>query len=407
MNSSVLFLLWWVMVAAVIERVPRRLRLLVVLAGYWSMAHAQARIPGPGGYVAPAVGSGYLHSRTLTVNHTQVGGSTLSNFPLLVSTTLGASRIQNASCYDVIFTSDSGGTMKLPWEVESCTQSSGAIIAWVGLTSISATADTVFYVFYDNTAIVSAQNTGVYAPTSVWDANYVGVWHLGAASGVLSALDSTTHGNNGTIVNATSAPGQIGSGAQLSVSPSTYIDIGAGISSLTPSVVTASGWFIPSTASQSAYAHLVVQDYALPRVAPWQGYNLSLNLNGTAGGALGAGYNIYSGSQANLTTSTTAAANTSVYLVLTVDSLHANLYVNGALGTNSPAATNGPISYAGTGRFRIGANGAATSSTAAENAAGVADEIRVSNIARSAGWITAEYNNQKASSTFLTVGSEI
>lgn len=36
---------------------------------------------------------------------------------------------------------------------------------------------------------------------------------------------------------------------------------------------------------------------------------------------------------------------------------------------------------------------------------GSLDEIRLSNVARSASWITAEYNNQSSPSTFYSVGS--
>ena len=40
--------------------------------------------------------------------------------------------------------------------------------------------------------------------------------------------------------------------------------------------------------------------------------------------------------------------------------------------------------------------------------AGAMDEVRLSTgIARSAGWTTAEYNNQKSGSTFVAVGVEI
>ncbi len=38
---------------------------------------------------------------------------------------------------------------------------------------------------------------------------------------------------------------------------------------------------------------------------------------------------------------------------------------------------------------------------------GILDEVHLYNGTLASGWITAEYNNQKASSTFLTVGSEI
>jgi trimeric autotransporter adhesin len=37
---------------------------------------------------------------------------------------------------------------------------------------------------------------------------------------------------------------------------------------------------------------------------------------------------------------------------------------------------------------------------------GILDEVRISKIARSAGWITTEYRNQNAPGTFYTVGAE-
>ena len=46
-------------------------------------------------------------------------------------------------------------------------------------------------------------------------------------------------------------------------------------------------------------------------------------------------------------------------------------------------------------------------SIASRDFVGSLDEIRVSKTVRSANWLTTEYNNQKPSSTFLTVGSEV
>jgi hypothetical protein len=37
---------------------------------------------------------------------------------------------------------------------------------------------------------------------------------------------------------------------------------------------------------------------------------------------------------------------------------------------------------------------------------GLLDELRVSNIARSAGWIATQYNNQSNPATFLSVGAQ-
>src|SRR5580658_7008317 len=112
-----------------------------------------------GGNCTPT--SGFLHCRPLTINSSQVGGATLSNFAVLTENasgplTLGAPRIQNSNCYDVVFTSDSAGALRIPWEMESCTPSTGAVIAWVKVASISASANTTFYVSYDNPFILTA-----------------------------------------------------------------------------------------------------------------------------------------------------------------------------------------------------------------------------------------------------------
>ena len=41
-----------------------------------------------------------------------------------------------------------------------------------------------------------------------------------------------------------------------------------------------------------------------------------------------------------------------------------------------------------------------------ENFSGILDEARLSNVARSADWIAAEYNNQSSPATFYTLGAE-
>jgi hypothetical protein len=38
---------------------------------------------------------------------------------------------------------------------------------------------------------------------------------------------------------------------------------------------------------------------------------------------------------------------------------------------------------------------------------GLIDEVRISNVARSADWVTTEYNNQNAPGSFITLGTEI
>jgi hypothetical protein len=49
----------------------------------------------------------------------------------------------------------------------------------------------------------------------VWDSNFKGVWHLPNGM-TLTANDSTSNGNNGTISGATATTGEIGGGASFS-----------------------------------------------------------------------------------------------------------------------------------------------------------------------------------------------
>ena len=67
--------------------------------------------------------------------------------------------------------------------------------------------DTVIYMFYGNSAAADQQNG-----TGVWDSNYVGVTGIFPNGTSLNASDSTSNANNGTVVGATAATGQIDGG---------------------------------------------------------------------------------------------------------------------------------------------------------------------------------------------------
>src|SRR5215469_6656960 len=140
---------------------------------------------------------GFFHA--LSVDHTQVP-SNQSNFPVLVNftdnnfaTVANGGKVQNSSGFDIGFYADNNAATKLAWEMERYTATSGEVIAWVKLPTVSSTSpNTTFYVFYDDPTI----NTDQSNPTGVWDANYLGVYHLKDGT-TLSVADSTGQ-NNGT-----------------------------------------------------------------------------------------------------------------------------------------------------------------------------------------------------------------
>ena len=120
---------------------------------------------------------------------------------------------------DILFTSSDGVT-KLDHELESYNASTGQVIAWVRIPTLSNSADTVIYVYYGNAGAADQQNK-----TGVWDSNYKGVWHLRDGS-TLSAADSSANGQNGVIHSAAAAAGKLGGAAGFSAGSN--IDLGGG-----------------------------------------------------------------------------------------------------------------------------------------------------------------------------------
>src|SRR3989344_9654516 len=127
--------------------------------------------------------------KKLTIDYTKVsGGADLTNFPVLVSLTdLNLTKAQSTG-NDIVFTSSDGST-KLDHEIEKFTQSSGELVAWVEIPTLSYTANTIIYIYYGNPSVTSQQNK-----TGVWDANYVAVYHLSETSG--HHLDSKNSNNS-------------------------------------------------------------------------------------------------------------------------------------------------------------------------------------------------------------------
>src|SRR5579859_1925205 len=186
----------------------------------------------PLGLLLPYPGFGYTYNRMLTIDHTKCGAADSSNFAVLVSlsdatfkTTANGGHIHNTVTQsggspvvmpaDLIFTSDSGGTVKVPWEVDYYDGANGVLLAWVKLPLVSHSADTLFYVFYDDATVNTQQNTGNYAVQNVWDSHYAGVWHLPGSTSLL-INDSTSYGN-AVVPNSspTAAAGKIDGAVEL------------------------------------------------------------------------------------------------------------------------------------------------------------------------------------------------
>src|SRR3972149_6789274 len=137
--------------------------------------------------------------KEITIDATKVSSGPHTNFPVLVNLTSDASLATNAQADgdDILFTS-SGGATQLSHEIEKYGSSTGALVAWVKVTSLPSSTDTVIFMYYGNGSATSQQNA-----TAVWDANYTAVWHLketptGASGEVKYSTSNAKNGTGGT-----------------------------------------------------------------------------------------------------------------------------------------------------------------------------------------------------------------
>jgi YD repeat-containing protein len=345
--------------------------------------------------VSTAWSSGYLHRRAIGINHTKVPNADQVNFPLLLSGTYpylantnNGGAVTNSNGYDIIFTSDAAGSSVLPFEQETYNASTGAIVYWVKVPTVSHTTDTVIYMFYGNSSITTDQSN----KNGVWDSNYKGVWHLPNGT-TLSASDSTSNANSGTVSGAAPTNGMIDGAANFSASGQD-IDVGNSSSlQITGNSITLEAWLNTSESNPTYWERIVVKEI-LNNADPWTAFDLhrcaNTNQVGTAIATGGAGTNV------GVCSVSSVSMGNWTHVVGTYDGSQLKIYLNGVLDNHVAASGNivGTTTDVvfGTDTFLSG-----------ESVKGSLDEVRISSTARSADWIATEYNNQSSPSTFYTV----
>ena len=298
---------------------------------------------------------------------------------MTVAISLPTGHIENANCYDCIFTSDNAGTTLLNWETES--YASGSLVAHVLISNLSSGVNTPFYIFYGKAGVSSFQGGAL---ASAWDSNYVSILHLGSLPS--SAVDSIT-GTSGTIANVTAAAGEIdGAGGFNGTAASIDLGTGAGLQFGTGDF-TVSAWF---NSASSGYQMLVGKETALD-TNQWL-----FGINGLVAGSVWLWDR-----QGSVSASIPYTASAWQQAVCTRASAVLTCYLNASPGSPTSGST-GSLSDA------IDINIGKRAYTGNEQwFNGTIDEVRLSKVARPATWITTEYNNQQPGSTFLALGSEV
>lgn len=345
--------------------------------------------------------------KKLTIDVTKVsGGSDLSNFPVLVSIadqSIGTNAQSDGD--DILFTSSDGST-QLDHEIESFTPATGQLVAWVEVTTVSASANTVIYLYYGNSTSASQQDG-----TGTWDEggnnNYRGVWHLkeDPSGGAPQMADSTQNNNdgtsNGSMASSSQQAGKINGSLDFTGNSDTVdmnIDMGSDASLNNMATWTYETWVNhKSSFPIDNWTWFMGKSY----FANGEKY---FGFNDNSNGAVRCSFNNGGAVNYNTITTDTLSPNVWYHLACACDVSQAQdcrIYINGIEASYSSTANATGVDNDAGNNFHL-----AQDSFHRFFYDGKLDEARVSNAVRTAGWITTSYNNQSSPSTFYTVGNE-
>ncbi len=182
-------------------------------------------------------------TQQITIDHTQVGGSDLTNFTMrfgvsdgsqsYLATVANGGDVINASGFDITFTSDAGGSSLLNFARVFWDPVTGNSKFYVMVPAVSASIDTIIYLQYGFVTAIDHQN----APAT-WDSNYKSAQNFPDGT-TLSAADSTAQ-NTFTNHGATAAAG-LNDGAASFNGTTQFIDTPAGATNIT-GTLTVEAW---------------------------------------------------------------------------------------------------------------------------------------------------------------------
>jgi len=344
----------------------------------------------------------YKYRKQITIKDSMTPASCssdLTNYPVLISLsnqtwlkTKAADPvngcIENASGYDIIFKAEDGET-KLDHEIEKYdgTEGAGTLVAWVRIPTLLYNASTIIYMYYGNPTITSPTAN----PAAVWDTNYRGVWHLKEdPSGTAPQMKDSKNANHGTSYGSMTSGDQVAAkingGLDLEGTDD-YINAANNGSTLNVGqAFTVEAWVKRDTTGTKAVATKAYSDQ----------YSFKLSLDGATNIVrldvnTGAGY-------VNVQGDTIADSNWH-YVGAYSNGTNIKVFKDGVVHANSnstPAAIpyDSNNLWIGTGRW---------TSNPVDYLDGMIDEVRISNVARSACWIGTSYNNQESPLTHIDV----
>jgi hypothetical protein len=350
----------------------------------------------------------WQYRKNITFVRSKVSGSTsLTDFPVLINVTdreLVGNTTSNG--YDFLFTNGDGFT-QIPYERESYNPATGALIAWVKVSGLSATMvpNKSIYMYYGYPTIPIDNQY----PTGVWDSYYKGVWHLNN-----SLADSTSNHNNGTEHGthvAQNFAGQVSYGWSFDGSSNYITTPSTDLKSATAFTITL--WF---KSDNTGFAHHLLwegQSTGDGWGSPSSPYiqEMHVSMGATLSSDLNDQLSVFFGDRTNYDKTLNVSrqfTDTSHWQYVAVNGTNIgsgsgilSLYQNGTLiGYDTTVDTARTKTDNWDTALQFGKPGTNT-----RYFDGVLDEIRIATTARTKDWIATEYNNTYSPSSFYIVNA--
>ena len=328
----------------------------------------------------------WAYRKSITIDHDKVDCH-LDNFPVLFNITDSNLSSKAQSDFDDILFTDSNGN-KLSYEIEEYDSSTGDLIVWVNSSSLSSSVDTVLYMYYGNSGCGSQED-----PSGVWNSSFVGVYHFNDASGAGYSnlgLDSTSNSNDGS-VDASVSPveGAIDGAVDFDRVNEERIRLFSEYGGNNEYSIEM--WF-KTSADVSNEQFLYAYDDATYNVYTFLTIDSSILYGFTYDGA------------ANYVWDMAIAPNTEYHVVLTaLESDNLRLYVNGSFVMQEGI---GNFDEFITDEHSIGDRNYRANQDGFD---GWIDEVRISEVNNSVGFVSTSYNTQfydNSGEGFFTLGSE-
>ena len=336
----------------------------------------------------------------ITTDKDKIDGD-LSNFPVLLKvTSAGVFTELGADSKKIAVTTSNGVTQNYV-EIENWNNGSNIAWLWTKVPTIVSGTDTDIYLYYDKTKEDNTDYVGDIGSApgkNVWDDNFVGVWHMnqdpsGGSNCIKDSTSNTNHGTpGGSMTSGDLVDGKVGKALDFDGS-NDEVDIGANLFSNSTGTVEV---IVNVTSFAAVYRIFATGDVSTTN--DWLKFDtradsrFRFDINGSTV------YNI-------MDTVSTFSTSTNYYLSWLSDGSSYLCYVNGSFESLSTMAGNNDGKWyssldAGTftnwiGRWERSSSGGSFN--------GIIDEVRVSNIARSASWIKATYHSNW--NTLLTYNS--